>query len=86
MLGGHFSAGLLDQRDVLAGAFDEDFVLAFPDGLGIDQFAANGYRAGTGAEEVGSGIEIDAAGGGLEQEEATFGFALRERFDAAVEP
>lgn len=62
MLGGHFSAGLLDQRNVLAGALDEDFVLAILDGLGIDQFAAHGDRAGTGAEEVGSGIEIDSAG------------------------
>jgi len=61
--GGEFGAGLADDGEVLAGAFSEDFELAFLDGFGVDEFAADGDRAGAGAEEVGGGVEVDAAGG-----------------------
>ena len=63
MLGGHFGASLLDEGDVLAGALGEDFVVPGFDRGGVDEFSADGDRAGSSAEEVGSGLEIDAAGG-----------------------
>lgn len=59
----HFGAGLLDERNVLLGAFGEDFVVARLNGGSVDEFATDGDRAGTGAEEVGGGVEIDASGG-----------------------
>ncbi len=45
----HFFARFLDESDVLAGAFGEDFVVACFDCGGVDEFSADGYGAGSGS-------------------------------------